>query len=966
MENFEKLLNDYFNLPYRPEFLLEKTGKVLENYNIPITVESKNQFNKVTYDILYNQIFKDYDNKIKNGSVILKKPKDYENFIKYIKENCKLEINNIDKKEIIVYMFKISDLKAFILKAIYFAVNHSESNIYDRIFKSLSDDNKKSYNKDFFDRIYLPKWIKLKIEENKIDLKDNKTELKLDNIKFNYIKYTYFGSYSIRNSFLLNKLSPKENEVGLFSPDFLLKNKIIKEYEEQNFQIFNTNNKCPKLFKYILKEAIKEMNNKIKGNLINEDMAKDIGIMYFEKNVVGVFLNCTSCSQYYEMEKLQEQLINKKHEEELHVIPYSDSNITESKAEKELDNSEQEQNFYSEYNAHVSEEQLANIIVDSFGDEILNQGMERLSRMIFYFNLYVLKTMEEKEIIAYTAKEDGYGFEEMDGVFYLGNSTVTLNKNKKIPFLQRMRFLFLKDNNFIPEYEKNQNLDIIIEKNSFICMEVKNSFPLKYDYSNAQRVIKGIEETKKLINKIIRKSKRFEQIALFKEKNIENIHILFLYDSLLQKTDEMFNFVEEFKNIFVEISSYHSKYYVSVDKKTIFDIIYFVNPASINMRKISNLVVNIKKENENIKKENELLFKRIESLEKKLDSYLSNSGGVQIDFKLDNKNDKELNSLNRNFNTDIENNHINNNTINDLNSNQNKGETISENHNLVQKENNFITILNNDIKNKKEKIRYIKGLNNDMICLIGQNKSYIIKDNSEIVSIIGTIDSVLSLKNGDLLIVQFKTIIIYSNYNFINSKKIHMDFNINQIIELYNNKLLISDGSILILVDINGEMKLDNIIYKAKKFISSIIEVNKNEIAIIFNDGNLNFFNFEEKSETKKLLLEKEANIQSFDISCVVDNNLFVSTLKSIYVIELKKKEIVKTFNILTVEKIFAFNSNIYGIEKNFIYRIKYYDNKITIEVLYKESSPIFCIYQKKDEQIIYCTDNEIKFFKLN
>ena len=38
---------------------------------------------------------------------------------------------------------------------------------------------------------------------------------------------------------------------------------------------------------------------------------------------------------------------------------------------------------------------------------------------IYYFNLYVLKSLEEKERAIFVNREDGYGFGEIHGVFYL-------------------------------------------------------------------------------------------------------------------------------------------------------------------------------------------------------------------------------------------------------------------------------------------------------------------------------------------------------------------------------------------------------------------------------------------------------------------------------------------------------------------------------------------------------------------
>ena len=47
--------------------------------------------------------------------------------------------------------------------------------------------------------------------------------------------------------------------------------------------------------------------------------------------------------------------------------------------------------------------------------------------------------------IDFTAKEKGYGFEEIDGLFYLKSQDIILNKSGDISFLKIMRFKINKD-----------------------------------------------------------------------------------------------------------------------------------------------------------------------------------------------------------------------------------------------------------------------------------------------------------------------------------------------------------------------------------------------------------------------------------------------------------------------------------------------------------------------------------------
>ena len=141
-------------------------------------------------------------------------------------------------------------------------------------------------------------------------------------------------------------------------------------------------------------------------------------------------------------------------------------------------------------------------------------------------------------------------------------------------------------------------------------MEVKNTFPLKNDNG----IIKGYKETLKLIYNFIRKSKKFYEIS--NKKNIRKIHILFLYDSFLQTSNDM----EQFTKLLCEI---FNSLKITIDIRTTFDIVYFANPASFNSRKLSDIVIKLKNENEGaktlieeLKKKNDDTTQKMEDMKK--------------------------------------------------------------------------------------------------------------------------------------------------------------------------------------------------------------------------------------------------------------------------------------------------------------------------------------------------------------
>ena len=155
---------------------------------------------------------------------------------------------------------------------------------------------------------------------------------------------------------------------------------------------------------------------------MNDNSIRDIGILKFNDNTFGLYLNALNCSQYFEMENLVNKLRNDKHASDLEVVVNKSSIGTVPKEDKE-EKDTLEQKRYKYYNAHVTEKQLASAIINSIDNEILNEGMERLPRIIYYFNLYILKSLEEKTRVILVNRENAYGFEEMDRVFYLENKT---------------------------------------------------------------------------------------------------------------------------------------------------------------------------------------------------------------------------------------------------------------------------------------------------------------------------------------------------------------------------------------------------------------------------------------------------------------------------------------------------------------------------------------------------------------
>ena len=177
MDNVETLLRTYFSKPYFPEYLLKKLKTEIKNsnYNFEIKKETKSEIIKDNFNKIFIPIFS--DDKINNESYVfnneVKEGESIENFKNLVYEFCKLPYDNINKKEILLYLFVLEKYKNGIITAIYLTVlNRSldKNNIYDELFKYFisSYGKKNKINKKSFDTIYLTKLINNNSEENEI------------------------------------------------------------------------------------------------------------------------------------------------------------------------------------------------------------------------------------------------------------------------------------------------------------------------------------------------------------------------------------------------------------------------------------------------------------------------------------------------------------------------------------------------------------------------------------------------------------------------------------------------------------------------------------------------------------------------------------------------------------------------------------------------------------------------------
>ena len=329
----------------------------------------------------------------------------------------------------------------------------------------------------------------------------------------------------------------------------------------------------------------------------------------------------------------------------------------------------------------------------------------------------------------------------------------------------------------------------------------------------------------------------------------------------------------------------------------------------------------------------------------------------------DMNNQKKYEKTNNNNNIDI-NKIKNNEEINKINSTNNR-------------HNDIISIINNKIKENKDSILNILSFKNGMLCLKGKSSVYIIKDNSDLIATFdGYFHLILLLKNGNILASKNMNILIYSDNEFSNPKKINIKCYPRQIEELKDNKLLfLSEESELKILE--NDIFTDNINIinsKDKKDIKSIKEIDNNEIAILLDNKIkkncdykiLLFFDLKKKQEIKSLKLQSKVAINDSDILYIFENNLYVCLFDSLFKIDIKNRnQIMKSSG--GFSKIYRFGNNFFGIKMNEIYNIVEHNDSIEKEKIYKDtSSCIYCLYQIKENQLILSTEKEIKYYNFH
>ena len=492
-----------------------------------------------------------------------------------------------------------------------------------------------------------------KLINNSITIKENEKLKEDDKLNNNYNKIILNKEFNEKN-IKIDDYEFKNNEnLYLLSPISLLINDIKKDFELNDFEIFNKDNHYVELFGNYLKEIIIKLNdyintgneenyiieNKIKFGRyndhfylcckLNEEFKDNYynSINLFKNNIIGNEKN-------KETNKIK--VIKKLEEEKKEEAPPKNISKNNKKPFSTYSAGKYSRNNYGHKKAYKLENDIRELIVHNKNNELQN--------LLFFFNLKIPKKNEEIEFesvtLFYNSFYDNlYGFREID-VCYKNNEEITLPT--KI-FDNNYSFVFQNEkfNNFNIE-----DIDVSIKKNKIIFCEIKSTFPLNITsgYENISKIkIKSNENNvdennysisfQDHVENLLKKSKIF--YSFFENEGIEfsSMHILYIYDEFNISTEDNNNICNTVKECSKEIK-FNRKF-----NTTIFQIVYFDNDE-FKKKKKEKEMAEVKKEIvEKIQKENEENKRAFEKIQKE------NEENKQTIAKIQKENDENKQTI---------------------------------------------------------------------------------------------------------------------------------------------------------------------------------------------------------------------------------------------------------------------------------------------------------------------------------
>ena len=547
-----------------------------------------------------------------------------------------------------------------------------------------------------------------------------------------------------------NKSNPKLelSPVYFFSPEFLITNGLKSNIDNCDLEIFNSDNYSVDIFSKYITLIIDEINKSIELNDFSNDFIKN-NLIYFhndnylhyisssldystktklysvQKNIEkNDFLKINVLNQYQYKKKSKESDSKKQNTKESNNINQKKTDI-KSNLSNEISNFPSKSVLTSSINSYID---LQKKIADDFEDLINTNFTEKIKKdklillpnLLFFLNLKIPEYDNQTNSIYFKSvhldsfieeKKDVnenyfYGCKEIDCIFQnISEKPIDVTDPKY--FCTNLTYVKKgKDYQFNKDEENVNSNGFKINPNSIVFCEIKKSFPniengredvnnVKVEEIKPEKKSKEVSTAKNYDNQLIKLIKKFKYFyQVFKDKKsenkkVDNIHFIFLYDTL--------NIADDNCSLVDEMTSEILKQYcgrLNYKETIIFQLVFF--DLTMFHRNNKNIIIENKKE---IEEKNRTIEEKDKTIQEKDKTIEENKKEIKEKNKTIQEKDKTI---------------------------EEKNKTIEENKKEIENQKNIIFgmlklnnsvqgIIQNEKLNQKNKAEEIFKLNNGII-----------------------------------------------------------------------------------------------------------------------------------------------------------------------------------------------------------------------------------------------------------
>ena len=409
------------------------------------------------------------------------------------------------------------------------------------------------------------------------------------------------------NDIVIDSLDYKKGKVHFFSPEFLIVNGLKTNIENCDFEMFNSNNYGVEAFSKFLNLVIPEINKSIKEDNFSNNFIKDKLIQF---HIDGFFhfmsakldynskteLNKLGNNKYKNSDFLRITLISNKTKNKIidDKSPRIYNEEPEEDDKKYID--KQSKSTPSKMSFDEFQKKNADYIEDLINKKLIKNAekdkLNSLPNILFVLNLKIPEYDEKTNSINFRSvhldffKEEEkptnenyyYGWKEIDAIFH-NNSEKSFTIDKSEFFSTNLTYIKEKNGS---DFKVEESTFKVYPKSIVFC-EIKNSFP-NIEIGTEEALELQVVDNKKKKNKtyksqlprLLKKFKYFFKVFQDNKKEneeVDNIHLIFLYDSYNVKNNESDSNFKSIKELTEKLLKYD--YNFEKSKKIIFQLVYF-------------------------------------------------------------------------------------------------------------------------------------------------------------------------------------------------------------------------------------------------------------------------------------------------------------------------------------------------------------------------------------------------------